>query len=139
MNIIYVCREISPFTGGGIGTYIGNVVKGMVRSGHSVTVVTDFMGNAPENPNTLFPGVRFIIPIVYDAKRLSDFMSEHQAYASRVYETLLKLAAEEHIDIVEFPEFRGEGFLCIRAKRDFRTVFVQQTDREVSYSVLSHP
>jgi len=117
MNIVYVCREISPFTGGGIGTYIANVLKVMQKVGHRVTLVTDFMGSPPEDPNLLFPGVRFVEPITYNAEKLADFMSEHQAYSSRVYDTLLELSRSEVIDVVEFPEFRGEGFISIRAKQ----------------------
>ena len=116
MNLAYVCREVSPITGGGIGTYIANVAKMMVSRGHRVTVITDFLGETPRDLE-LFGEVRFVQPKEFDEERLGDFMCEHQAYAFRVYETLLDLNKQESFDVIEFPEFRGEGFACIRAKR----------------------
>ena len=116
MNLAYVCREVSPITGGGIGTYIANVANMMASRGHRVTVITDFLGETPGDLES-FGDVRFVQPAVFSDERLGDFLCEHQAYAFRVYETLLELAKTENFDVIEFPEFRGEGFACIRAKR----------------------
>lgn len=116
MRIIYVCREVAPVTGGGIGTYISNVAKLMSANGHEVTVVTDFLGEEPGDLHS-FGSVRFVQPKLFEPERLGDFMCEHQAYSFRVYETLLELLSSGDVDIIEFPEFRGEGFASIRAKR----------------------
>lgn len=117
MKLVYVCREVAPLTGGGIGTYIANVLRVMHSAGHEVTLVSDLMGAEPESFADAFPGIKWMCPVTFPPERFSDFMCEHQAYAARVYETLLSMENEQGMDVVEFPEFRAEGFMTIRAKR----------------------
>jgi glycogen(starch) synthase len=116
LHIVYVCREFAPYTGGGIGTYINQVSRAMVAAGHAVTVVTDLMERCPVG-SAKMEGVRFIKPVMGDNHALQNYMSAQQAYAYRVFDTLKALALEQAIDVIEFPEFRGEGFATIRAKR----------------------
>src|SRR5690606_13144950 len=111
MKLVYVCREVAPLTGGGIGTYIANVLRVMHSAGHEVTLVSDLMGAEPESFADAFPGIKWMCPVTFPPERFSDFMCEHQAYAARVYETLLSMENEQGMDVVEFPEFRAEGFM----------------------------
>ena len=46
MRVRYVSRDCSPSTTGGTGTYVSNVLKAMLQSGHEVTLVSDFLGHA---------------------------------------------------------------------------------------------
>jgi glycosyltransferase involved in cell wall biosynthesis len=116
LHVVYVCREFAPYTGGGIGTYISQVAKAMANAGHKVTVLTDLLDRKPVSELDIGQ-IEFMEPVRFDSSRLQDFMSAHQAYSYRVYETLQKLSAQSDIDVIEFPEFRGEGFATIRAKR----------------------
>src|SRR5215831_5234691 len=115
MNIVYVSREYGPVTGGGIGTYIANVCRSFAADGHRVFLLTDCLN---DTNNSLLPkGVQWVNTEDSQPQQHGQFFSECQEYSYRVLNTLRNLAKREKLDIVEFPDFRGEGFAAIRAKR----------------------
>lgn len=115
MNIAYVCREYGPITGGGIGTYIGNVVREMAGRGHKVFLVTDCVSEA--NNHMVPHNVRVISVAPAVPPRIGNFFTRNHEYSYRVLDTLGELARETALDIIEFAEYGGEGFAAIRAKR----------------------
>lgn len=117
LHIVYVCREFGPVTGGGIGTYIYNVCKSMVKRGHKVSLVTDCF-NA-DNMTLLPTGVDLYPTVESRPSRRGNFFSGNHEYSYRVLDTLRLLSKNTAIDIVEFAEFGVEGFATIRAKRLF--------------------
>lgn len=115
MNIVYVSREFGPVTGGGIGTYIYNVSRAMVKRGHIVYLVTNCFNNA--NMHLLPQGVEVIVPLPSPELRRNFFFNSQHEYSYRVMDTLRKLSNDVKLDVIEFAEFGAEGFACIRAKR----------------------
>jgi len=115
MNIVYVSREFGPVTGGGIGTYIYNVVRVMADRGHKVYLVTDCFNQ--ENRHFLPEKIKLIETLPTRKLRQNCFFSQNHEYSYRVLDTLRKLVDEIKIDLIEFAEFGSEGFSSIRAKR----------------------
>jgi len=115
MNIVYVSREFGPVTGGGIGTYIYNVVRAMADRGHNVYLVTDCFHQ--ENRHFLPEKIKLIETLSTRELRKGCFVSYSHEYSYRVLDTLRKLVDEVDIDVIEFAEFGVEGFSSIRAKR----------------------
>lgn len=117
MHICFVARECSPYTGGGIGTYIRNVAIAMRWAGHEVTLVSDLLDSGLEEEaraDFAKEGINFVFPRKVSITGYHHFYHE---YADRVYHTLCDLHQEKPFDVIEFPEYRGEGFTTIRAKR----------------------
>ncbi len=115
MNIVYVSREYGPITGGGIGTYVYHVCKTMAQQGHRVILVSDCV-NA-ENADQLDADIEWRTTVPTPEELVGGFFSANHEYAERVYYTLLQLTEEIPVDVVEFPEYCGEGFTTIRAKK----------------------
>ena len=115
MNLVYVCREFGPVTGGGIGTYIYNVCMAMAGRGHGVYLVTDCFHE--ENMEQLPSGVHLVSTVATPAHRRDSFISVNHEYSYRVLDSLRELASTVDVDIIEFAEFGVEGFATIRAKR----------------------
>lgn len=115
MNLAYVSREFGPVTGGGIGTYIANVCRAFTAAGHRVYLVTDCFARADRG--LLPPGVTLVETLPSLDHQKGYFFNENQEYAYRVLHTLRQLASQVPLDVVEFPDFRAEGFAVIRAKR----------------------
>lgn len=117
MRVCFVSRECSPYTGGGIGTYIRNVTLAMRQAGHEVTLVSDLLDTGLENKaraDFAKEGIDFVVPFAVSVKGYHHFYHE---YADRVYYTLRELHQRTPFSVIEFPEYRGEGFTVIRAKR----------------------
>lgn len=115
LNLVFVCREYGPVTGGGIGTYIYNVCQTMTDKGHRVTLITDCFENLDD---ALKPArIRIIAPHQTRPLRSGRFVSANHEYTYRILDTLSSLCQKEDVDVAEFAEFGGEGFATIRAKR----------------------
>lgn len=119
MHICFVSRECSPYTSGGIGTYVINIMRALRRSGYEVTLVSDLLatgreGEAEHDLNA--EGINFVVPDRIEINE-SCFHHSYHEYADRVYRTLCRLIRENSIDVIEFPEYRAEGFTTIRSKR----------------------
>ncbi|MDM8554101.1 glycosyltransferase [Desulfococcaceae bacterium HSG7] len=115
MRIVYVSREFGPVTGGGIGTYIYNVCRVMVKRGHQVCLVTDCFNDA--NRHLLPQDVKLAETLPSPKLRQGLFFNFHHEYSYRVLDTLRELSQKINIDVIEFAEFGTEGFASIRAKR----------------------
>ena len=115
MKIAYVCREYGHITGGGIGTYIANVVQEMYQRGHEIFLVTDCVSEA--NSHLVPCGIHVVSVGPAMPPRIGNFFTWNHEYSYRVLDTLSELSRETALDIVEFAEYGGEGFAAIRAKR----------------------
>ena len=98
MKLAYVCNEYPPLPGGGIGTFVGTVARGMRARGHDVTVVgwgavaaeRDDKGvRVVTLPAARLPGLRWLL----DRCRLHRWLAR-EARAGRV-------------DLVEVPDYLG--------------------------------
>ncbi|TVQ63910.1 MAG: glycosyltransferase [Phycisphaerales bacterium] len=143
-----VSRELAGVTGGGgIGTYAAEAARAWRDAGAEVHVVTDALPGLETRAAEALPGVR-VHAIDPDAgwAGVDAFGAWHQRRAYAVYETLLALHAERGFDAIEFPDYGGEGYFCVRAKEALAqfdgcvlvsrlhtpTAFVRELNRELS-------
>lgn len=119
MRICLVSREVRPFVGGGIATYIAEMACALVAAGHEVHVLTGPQEELQRRGEEAMPGVRFHAVNVEEGKAAlaGAFYAEATRYAFGVLEALRPLHAKLKFDAIEFPEYRGEGYWCLRAKR----------------------
>jgi len=108
MNICLVSTGFPPEEGGGIGTYIYNLSRGLAELGHSVSVITrterdtyDFCREGEVDvyrmPEKQLPLVEPWIPGVM--------------WSWQVYKLISKLNKENKIDIIEFPNWEAPGVI----------------------------
>jgi glycosyltransferase involved in cell wall biosynthesis len=127
--LVFVTTELSPFTPGGIGRVVHNILKSMSEHdrGRSVIVALD-VAISHADFSAVFPSIRLVsIRSDDDSGRFEAF--EHHpprsAYSNTdfhwkstvVYRALRKLAQSEEIDYVEFPDWGGLGFASVQEKK----------------------
>lgn len=117
MRICLVSRELAPFHGGGIGTYVAQACRAFVAAGHEVHVITAEHPGL-ERADTALPGVRVHVAACNEGPgRMGAARSEPMRHALAVHHTLERLHARLPFDFVEFPGFGGEGAFALRAMR----------------------
>lgn len=119
MRMCLVSREVRPFVGGGIATYIAEMASALAAAGHEVHVLTAPQENLQRRGEDAMPGVRFHAVQIDQGKAAlpGAFYAEATRYAFGVLEALRRLHELLKFDVIEFPEYRGEGYWCLRAKR----------------------
>lgn len=118
---MFVSREVHPITRGGIGTHV-HAAAAALADVADVTVITHTLNEPryreleraqdPELP----PGVRFEFVEDPAADDIGGFYSHTHAYSARVYERLRELYPNGGPDLIEFPDFLGEGLVTVQAK-----------------------
>lgn len=118
VRICLVSREFTTFTGGGIGTYACEQARAYARAGHDVWVITDAHPDVEERGPRVAPGVRFL-PVDFNKSRaaLDAYPAFPIRHAAAVHDALQPLHAKHNFDYIEFPEYWGEGYFAIAAKR----------------------
>lgn len=118
MRICLVSREMAPFWGAGIGTYVASMARAWASGGHEVHVLGVNDPEAVSKGPRLFAGVRFheVDPLSEIDDRVL-WRSDVARRAQQVRRTLLRLNAAHRFDYVEFPEYFAEGALAIRGSR----------------------
>jgi len=117
MRICFVSRELAPFHGGGIGTYVTQACRAFVAAGHEVHVITAAHPGL-ERADTVLPGVQVHVAACNEGPgRMGAARNEPMQRALAVHHTLERLHARLPFDFVEFPEFGGEGAFALRAQR----------------------
>jgi glycosyltransferase involved in cell wall biosynthesis/GT2 family glycosyltransferase len=119
MRLCLVSREVRPFVGGGIATYIAEMANALVAAGHEVHILTAPQDDLQRRGAEAMPGVTFHAVQVDQGKSAlpGAFYAEATRYAFAVLEALRPLHERLKFDVIEFPEYRGEGYWCLRAKR----------------------
>lgn len=119
MRICLVAREVAPFIGGGIATYAAQMARALVAAGHEVHILTALYPDLHQRSAQHMPSVHMHAVDINagDAGLHGAYFSEATRYAMAAYEALLKLHAQTPFDYIELPEYRGEGFWILRAKR----------------------
>ncbi|MDX2131494.1 MAG: glycosyltransferase [Planctomycetota bacterium] len=117
MRICLVARESVPGAGGGIGTGVREMSRVLARAGHDVTLLTQGPAQAsPEGEVT--DGVRVQHVDVHRGRAaINAYGSFNARWSMAVLEHLL---AQPAFDVVEFPDYQGQGYFSLRAKRTGR-------------------
>lgn len=118
MRICLVSKEVSPFWGAGIGVYVSLMARAWAAAGHEVHVLSEpHPGLLDDGPKT-HKGVRFHAVDVHAGQCLLDgFRCQFEQHSMAVHEKLSELHAKHPFDYIEFPDFGGEGWLALKARR----------------------
>lgn len=117
MHICFVCREYVPsLRAGGIASYINEMAIGLYNAGQQVTVVCASDDTTKESIEYV-DGIRvirlaggdFYIPEIEKKNNLCKFRIFYRFYSYRkkILNTVKRLS---DIDIIEVPDFGGEGY-----------------------------
>lgn len=110
MNIVLCSREFPGFNpSGGIGVYVRAVARVLVEQGHAVLVITE--GKKVE---LLRHQEGYEVQTI---KSMDGFKTDPHGYSYQLYKTIRDLHQERHFDVIEFPEYQGEAYFTVKAKR----------------------
>jgi glycosyltransferase involved in cell wall biosynthesis len=132
VRIALVAREVYPLDGGGIGQYVACTARVLSTLGE-VTIVTTSRSEPeyrrlqergdPRLPDSVdFAFVPEPTPDV--AAAWSHLM---HSYSARVVEVLKELYGSRGPDLLEFPDFGGEGFVALQAAEALDPFFTDTT------------
>ncbi len=115
MTIVYVSHEYPPQVGGGIGTYVSAMSHALAARGHRVIVLTVTPRRYPEREQVNgVEVVRLPLPIGGGPEPMATLRA-WQGRADAVADFLHRLIAAEPVDVIEFPDYRGEGTVFLSA------------------------
>lgn len=122
MRLCLVTREFAPFRGWGAGTYASLAAQALAQAGHEVHVLTDDARCVREGPQ-LRSDVRFhLIDLSTFPMNLRAYASELMRYSLGARHALESLHAAHPFDYIEFPDFLGEAYCTLRARRTMGTL-----------------
>lgn len=119
MRVCLVSSEVMPFTGGGLATYAVEMARALTSRGHEVHLLTQAFEGLQERGAGHLPGV---VLHSYDVNEgqagLPGAFFTHASRASyAIWLALRRLHASHGFSYIEFPEYRGEGYWSLRARR----------------------
>lgn len=118
MRICLVSKEVAPFWGAGIGVYVSLMARAWAAAGHEVHVLSEPHAGLLEDGPRTHKGVRFhAVDIMAGQCTLDGFRCPLERHAMAVHEKLGELHARYRFDYIEFPDFGGEGWLALKARR----------------------
>lgn len=129
MHIILANRWYPPESNGGIAVYNFNLVQGLLKLGHKVTVFTS--SNSKGSKKTNHHKDIQIIPVqlphysrMYRLPLLGRYMREWQqfVYSVTVSRAIKRLSKSMYPNIVEFAEVNAEGFTYVSSKSRYPVV-----------------
>lgn len=122
-RIVLVSRELFPFGGGGIGTYVAQQARALAPLA-DVTILTASWHRdkyhelvALGDPRVDFGGADVAFVEVPHLHEIGWFCSIFHLWSHRVVERMRELFADRPPDLVEFPDYLGEGFVATQARR----------------------
>lgn len=118
MRICLVSREVAPFWGAGIGVYASLMARAWAAGGHEVHVLSEPHAGLLENGPRTHKGVKFHAVDIHAGQcTLDGFRCPLERHAMAAHEKLGELHAKHAFDYIEFPDFGGEGWLALKARR----------------------
>src|SRR5579884_2979414 len=111
MRIAYVAR-FSEKHSLNIKLYILHLARFLKINGHEVYLITDTINDFVSDIQATGASV-----ILVKGTSQDFFFSTMHEYANSVYQVLKVLSQTIHLDVIEFAEYCGEGFMTIRAKK----------------------
>jgi hypothetical protein len=132
VRIALVSAELYPFGGGGIGQFTSAAARLLSTLGE-VTVLTSSRGREEHerlrgsgDPRLLPPEIRIAFVAEPTHEERFGFFSAPHLYSARIYDTLRELYPDRPPDLVEFPDFLGEGCVTVQAAAT-RAAFLRET------------
>ena len=110
MRIVFVSYEYPPQFGGGIGTFVAAITRILADRGHDVSVITVTSERYPCREDlTGIEVIRLVLASVTGPEPMATLRC-WQARSDAVAALLRKMHQANPIDIIEFGDYRGEGF-----------------------------
>jgi glycogen synthase len=118
-RIALVSREVWPFhEGGGLGRSVRAFASALAPVVDLTLVLPDsYRGKLPDDHPGLVEGVRYLFVRDPQEPDLERFSSFYHAWSALVCDALRQLAQADGLDLVEFPEYTGEGAVTVQARR----------------------
>ena len=107
LNICLVTPGYPPEDGGGIGTYIHNLARGLIQRGHKVYVLTKTKG---QDRHESREGVD-IFSYRYRYLQKGEAYFDGLAWSYFIAKKIRELDRKYHFDVIEFPNWEGVGFI----------------------------
>lgn len=110
MKIALASAEYPPETGfGGLGSYVYKLAHSLTALGHDVTVVSSTLKEMDVTTQRDGPVTVYRIPRPRYAMRGLGRSINNVIYSFRLHRMLRHLIREHGIDVIQFPEYLGEG------------------------------
>ncbi len=117
-SIAFVSREVAPFGGGGIGTYVTAAAHALAPVAAVTIFTTDVHERAYEasrNPLPAAVEVRFVAePRAWEIGETEGALS---LWSARAFEAVCEAYPGGGPDLLECPDYLGEGFVAAQARR----------------------
>jgi len=126
MNIVFVSKECPPSPRScGIGTYVWDTGRALAHFGHNVTIIAA-SDDGQLTSSTPLPRMT-VIRLPDDelsvekrnivARTFRAPFNQGIAYRRRVAECIATMVDNHHLDVIEFPGFRGESVMWLAGQR----------------------
>lgn len=104
LHICLVCNELPPATAGGIGPYVATMARELARLEHRVTIVGLYDRVYEWN----YPGIH-VRPVLVQGRSRSKTRRLLRHLTNRVLlrQEITRIHAENHVDVVEWPDYEG--------------------------------
>jgi glycosyltransferase involved in cell wall biosynthesis len=121
-RIALVSREVAPLAGGGIGTYVVSAARALEEVAEVTIFTTDRHRRRHEQlvdaDDSTLAGLRLRFVPEPRGWEVEDYHgSALWLWSARAYEALVAEYPDGGPDLVEFPDFLGEGFVTAQAAR----------------------
>jgi glycogen(starch) synthase len=119
-RIVFVSREVYPFGGGGLGASVTALASALSDVAEVSIVTTDlheerFHELRASGSADLPERVRFTFAREPGANEIGSFYNAFHLWSARAYEAVKGLYSDGGPEIVEFPDFLGEGAVTVQA------------------------
>jgi glycosyltransferase involved in cell wall biosynthesis len=119
-RIVFVSREVYPFGGGGLGASVTALANALSDVAEVSIVTTDLheerFHELRASGSADLPGrVRFTFAREPRATEIGSFYNAFHLWSARAYEAVKGLYSDGGPEIVEFPDFLGEGAVTVQA------------------------
>ncbi|WP_354699209.1 glycosyltransferase [Paraconexibacter sp. AEG42_29] len=122
-QVVIASRELFPFGGGGIGTYIAQTARVLAPLADVTMLTASWYRDkyaelsALGDPRVDYDGARVEFVDVPEPHEYGTFYSHMHLYSHRLVERLRALFPDGGPDLIEFPDYLGEGFVATQARR----------------------
>ncbi len=118
MRVCLVSREVAPFYGGGIGTYTDQMARTLTDAGHEVHILTQDHEGLRDSAPELRPDFHYhTVDMGQFPLNLRAYPSYAQRHAMGAFHLLTALHEDLKFDYIELPDYWGDGYFALRAKR----------------------
>jgi glycogen synthase len=118
MRFALVSREVYPFVGGGLSRYVTATAATLAPLGEVTIFTTDVHeSRADEFHARTGAAVKLVFLPEPDTEELGSYYHSMHRWSANAYQALKREYGTEGPDLIEFPDYQGEAFVTIQARR----------------------